>query len=264
MPIIGILLCIVFVIWNPFHKESEVVNNELKDETIDTPSIELQNTIEYITVTEIQNMKANSIIDDDTIKPEEIKEFFYSTEITDDIKERIWGISYQENSYISLENLRYLRILHWGFDGETHIGEIIVNKSITEDILEIMYELYKSDYMIEKMVLIDEYGGDDEKSMQDNNSSGFNYRVVSGSSTLSKHSFGMAIDINPLYNPYVVKKSNGTVSISPKGSEAYVDRNGDFPYMLTKDDLCVKLFKEHGFTWGGVWNSVKDYQHFEK
>ena len=208
-------------------------------------------------------MKAGTFIDDDTIKLEEIPDFFYSTEITEDVKSRIWGISYKENDNISLDSLRYLRILHWGFDGETYIGEIIVNKSIADDILEIMYELYQNDYLIERMVLIDEYGADDEASMQANNSSGFNYRVISGTSSLSKHSLGMAVDINPFYNPYVVKKSDGTVSISPEGSEPYTDRDADLPYMLSNDDLCVKLFKEKGFTWGGDWKSVKDYQHFE-
>ena len=226
-------------------------------------SVELQNAREFISVSDAQNMKAGTRIDDDDIRPEEIKDFFYSTEITEDIKSRISGVSYKQNDNISLNDLRYLRILHWGFDGETYIGEIIVNKAISDDILEIMYKLYQNDYLIERMLLIDEYNADDEASMQDNNSSGFNYRVVSGTSTLSRHSMGMGVDINPFYNPYVVKKSNGTVSISPKGSEAYADRDADLPYMMDKDDLCVKLFKEKGFTWGGDWNSVKDYQHFE-
>ena len=99
---------------------------------------------------------------------------FYQTEITEAVKQRIWNVSYKENAQISLEQLRYIRVLHRGFDEKTHIGEMIVNKIIAEDVLEIMRELYANDYLIEKMLLIDEYGADDEASLQDNNSSAFN------------------------------------------------------------------------------------------
>ena len=106
--------------------------------------------------------------------------------------------------------------------------------------------------------------GDDTASMEDNNTSCFNYRVVDGTTKLSKHAYGLAIDINPFYNPYVVPQSDGSTYISPKGSEAYTDRSADFPYKIDENDLCYRLFKEHGFTWGGNWNSCKDYQHFQK
>ena len=102
--------------------------------------------------------------------------------------------------------------------------------------------------------------------MEDNNTSCFNYRVVDGTNSLSKHALGRAIDINPFYNPYVVFDKNGTgeTYISPGGSEIYADRSQNFPYKIDENDLCYKLFKEHGFTWGGNWNSSKDYQHFQK
>lgn len=74
---------------------------------------------------------------------------------------------------------------------------------------------------------------------------------------------GYAIDINPLYNPYV-KMSNGKVIYQPENAEAYIDRSADFPYKIDHDDLCFKEFKKRGFTWGGDWTSLKDYQHFEK
>ena len=114
--------------------------------------------------------------------------------------------------------------------------------------------------------MIDEYGGDDIASMQDNNTSCFNYRAVDGTSSLSKHAIGCAIDINPFYNPYVVfnKDGSGETYISPEGSEIYADRSQNFPYKIDENDLCYKLFKEHGFVWGGDWNSCKDYQHFQK
>ena len=100
--------------------------------------------------------------------------------------------------------------------------------------------------------------------MQDHNTSCFNYRVVDGTSNLSKHAYGLAIDINPFFNPYVVFKTDGPTYISPRGSETYADRSKDFAYKIDENDLCYKLFTERGFTWGGNWNSCKDYQHFQK
>lgn len=220
--------------------------------------------IETISLSEIQFMKAGSILEDSYLTEELIDNLFYSSDISDVIKNRIWNISYKENDFISLNELKYIRILHFGFDEKTHIGELIVHESIANDILEIMYELYQNQYPIEKMILIDEYNGDDETSMQDNNTSAFNYRTIANSNTLSKHGLGLAIDINPKYNPYVVPKSNGEIYISPKNGVEYADRSKDFPYKMDRDDLCVKLFLQHGFSWGGAWNTPKDYQHFEK
>lgn len=167
---------------------------------------------------------------------------------------------------VSYDDLRYLNVLYYDFDGAVQVGELICNKGIAQDLVEIFYELYLNEYQIEKIRLIDEYSGDDTASMLDNNTSCFNYRVVDGTDSLSKHALGCAIDINPFYNPYIVfnKDGSGETYISPKGSEIYADRSKDFPYKIDESDLCYQLFKEHGFTWGGNWNSCKDYQHFQK
>lgn len=188
---------------------------------------------------------------------------FYSEPISDEIKERINGLSYKKDCSVPYEELRYLRILYTDFEKETQVGEIICNKSIANDLLEIFYELHQTSYPIEKIQLIDEYEADDDLSCLANNTSCFNYRVVEGSTKLSKHALGLAIDINPVYNPYVTFP-NGEIRISPVGSEAYADRTFAFPYKIDENDLCYKLFMEHGFTWGGNWNSLKDYQHFQK
>ncbi len=173
------------------------------------------------------------------------------------------GVSYMENEDIALEDLRYLRLLYVGFDEQTHVGELIVHVSIADTILEIFQTLYESGYQIEKMRLIDDYDGDDHASLLDNNTSAFNYRVVEGSKKLSRHAYGLAIDINPFYNPYVTYPG-GVEHISPEGSEPYADREADFPHKIGKDgDLCWQLFSERGFTWGGDWKSLKDYQHFQ-
>lgn len=167
---------------------------------------------------------------------------------------------------ISYEDLRYMNILYYDFNGDVQTGELICNKAIADDLIEIFYELYKNEYQIESVRLIDDYNGDDTASMKANNTSCFNYRPVDGTSSLSKHALGCAIDINPFYNPYVVfnKGKAGETYISPAGSEIYADRSKVFAYKIDENDLCYKLFKEHGFTWGGNWNSCKDYQHFQK
>ena len=188
---------------------------------------------------------------------------FYISEIPDDIFAKMQGKSYKEDCTVPREDLRYVHVLHMGFDGEAKDGELVVNKAIADDVLAIFEELYKADYPIEKVRLVDEYDADDEASMSDNNSSAFNFRFISHTTRISKHGLGMAVDINTRYNPYV-KTVDGKLSIEPANGADYVDRSKDFPHKIDHEDLCYKLFKEHGFTWGGDWTHSKDYQHFER
>ena len=192
---------------------------------------------------------------------------FYYEPLSEELIASITGVSYPADpseAQISTEELRYLHILHYDFDGQITEGELICNDYIAEDLREIFYELYQAQYQIEKVRLIDAYGGDDHLSMADNNTSCFNYRVVDDTTTLSKHALGLAIDVNPFYNPYVRKDSSGGWYVSPEGAESYRDRSADFPHKIDENDLCYQLFKEHGFFWGGDWKNTKDYQHFQK
>ncbi|MEG1362725.1 MAG: M15 family metallopeptidase [Lachnospiraceae bacterium] len=198
-----------------------------------------------------------------TALPEKKEPLFTSSRITDEIASRMKGNSYPKDCELPLSDLRYLKIHHYGFDQKVHKGELVVHKHLAHDILKIMKALYEARYPIEKMHLIDDYQGDDLASMEDNNTSCFNYRRVANSSTLSNHAKGLAIDINPLYNPYV-RIRNGKTHVEPASALLYVDRNASFSYKITEDDLCCKLFKQYGFTWGGDWTSCKDYQHFER
>ena len=191
------------------------------------------------------------------------REGFSSEPLTEEIKEKINGVSYHENDTITYDDLSLLRILYYDFEGTVQRGEMICNQTISDDLLKIFATLYDEQYQLEKIRLIDEYGGDDDLSCADNNTSCFNYRVVAGSTHLSNHAKGLAVDINPFYNPYITHPDGGT-KISPEGSETYADRSNLRPHMIDENDLCYKLFTEHGFTWGGHWKSVKDYQHFEK
>ena len=192
----------------------------------------------------------------------DMKEAFYYTPVTEEIFSRIQGVSYKEDCIVPARDLRYVHILHKDIDGNTHEGEIICHKEIAEDLTEIFYELYLASYPIERVRLVDEYDADDEMSMRDNNSSCFNYRPIASGASLSKHALGVAIDINPLYNPYV-RTRNGETTVQPETAVPYTDRSASFDYKLEEGDLCYTLFIEYGFEWGGAWRSLKDYQHFE-
>lgn len=194
---------------------------------------------------------------------DEAESWFAISEINDEIFARIDGKSYKKNCRVPLDELRYLTVAHYDGEGKVVKGELICNKAIADDLIDIFRNLYHANYPIERMVLIDEFEADDIKSMQANNTSCFNYREVAGTTRLSNHATGMAIDINPLYNPYVKRKGNQTV-VSPEEGRPYADRNAAFPYKIDEEDICYKEFKKHGFTWGGSWKSLKDYQHFEK
>lgn len=187
---------------------------------------------------------------------------FYITPITDELFARIYGKSFKEDCTLPREDLRYLHVLHKDLDGREHEGEMIVNVHIAEDVLDILKQLYEADYPIEKIRLVDEYDADDEASMEDNNSSAFNFRFISHTTRVSKHGLGLAVDINTLYNPYT-KIVDGERIVEPVTGEPYLDRSADFPYKIDGNDLCYKLFTEKGFEWGGAWEDRKDYQHFE-
>ena len=192
----------------------------------------------------------------------EAEDPFYITPITDELFDRIYGKSFKEDCTVPREDLRYLHVLHVDLDGAVHEGEMIVNYHIAEDVLDILRQLYEAEYPIEKIRLVDEYDADDELSMEDNNSSSFNFRFISHTTRVSKHGLGLAVDINTLYNPYT-KVVEGERIIEPITGEPYLDRDADFPYKIDHEDLCYRLFTEHGFEWGGDWEDRKDYQHFE-
>lgn len=177
---------------------------------------------------------------------------------------RMQGKSYPEGCTIKRSDLRYLQVLHYDADGKVHKGELVCNRKIAADLLDIFQKLYEAHYPIERMALVDDYDANDERSMTANNTSCFCYRVVTGSKHLSKHAQGLAIDINPLQNPCVKTRKDGSTWVQPKAGRRYTNRKDKYSYKLEKGDLCYRLFIEHGFSWGGNWRSTKDYQHFEK
>ena len=188
---------------------------------------------------------------------------FAAEPIPDGVWQRMQGKTYKQNPYIGRGDLRHIRALHWDYDGKIHIGEMVCNKLIADRLVDILRQLYDAKYPIHRMLLPDVYHADDEAQMRDNNSSCFCYRAVSGSTKLSKHARGLAVDINTLYNPYYKHRSNGTRNVQPATAAKYCDRTGKFPYKIDHADLCFRLFTAAGFQWGGDWKSCKDFQHFE-
>lgn len=216
-----------------------------------------------MTIADIKQMAAGTVLETSILEDLVVEELFHIEKINDDLKLRINGKSYKENCDVPYENLRYIRVLHKNFEDKTQIGEMIVNKSVAEDVVDIFKELYDANYPIERMVLVDEYDADDNASMEANNSSAFNFRFIDGTTKRSSHSDGLAIDINPLYNPYV-RTIDGKQNVLPTNGVEYADRSLDNPYYIRKDDVCYKAFTKRGFSWGGEWKNSKDYQHFQK
>jgi hypothetical protein len=152
-------------------------------------------------------------------------------------------------------DLELVTVFYYGFDDKLHQGQILVNKDVVQDITEIFQFIRETKFPIEKVVPICDYKWSDEESMKDNNTCSFNYRFISGTRIHSMHASGLAIDINPFLNPYIKNHI-----ILPEGASYDTTKRGT----LNADSPLVREFKKRGWTWGGDWKSLKDYQHFEK
>lgn len=217
-------------------------------------------------VEELARWVPGSVVSDEALQAYGVDRCFASCPLDSAIMSRIGGRSWKEGVSPAPGELRYLKVLHRNADGEPQLGEMICNRAISDDLLYIFRCLFDAGYRIERMVLVDEYDADDDASMAADNSSCFNTRFIYGTTRLSKHGLGMAVDINPLYNPYVKRSGEGYLVLPAAGRPYAFDRESrtDIPYEINRDDLCLRLFLERGFTWGGDWKSLKDYQHFEK
>ena len=255
-------------------RDVELVQTDIveKEQVAETEEERTDIEIEFIDkspLSDLSELEAGTVVDKERIVAENWGNYFTSNEIGKDILARIKGKSFPENALISLEELRYIKVLHYNYNHEVQVGELIVNQAIAQDCVNIFRELFEIEYEVESMRLIDDYWtGDgvesDTNSIAHNNTSAFNYRVVPGSGHLSNHAKGRAIDLNPLQNPYVKYKSDGSFAHYYKDMELYLDRNSGKAHMITHQDDAFKIFRKYGFFWGGDWNSVKDYQHFEK
>jgi len=168
------------------------------------------------------------------------------------------GSSWRSGCPVPREDLRVILLAHWGFDGRVHTGMLVVHEDEARPVVKVFRRLFRARFPIKRMKLIDEYGADDDRSMAANNTSAFNCRPVTGGSGWSEHSYGWAIDINPIQNPYI--GSDGTV-LPPAGA-AFADRSRKARGMIHEGDVVVRAFASIGWEWGGHFQSIKDYQHF--
>lgn len=166
--------------------------------------------------------------------------------------------SWRPGCPVPLADLRYVTLRHWGTDGAVHEGELVVHRDAADAIVEAFARAFAARFPIERMVLVDEYGADDQASMRANNTSAFNCREVAGRPGVwSEHAFGRAVDVNPLVNPWV----RGAVVDPPEGAP-YADRTNPAPGLLRADTPLVAAFRAVGWGWGGDWAGGQDWQHF--
>ena len=222
-------------------------------------------------LTSISDLSAGTLLSEGQIDKNNLSQYFTSVKIEegDSVYKRINGKSYQKNNDIKLSDLRYLKMLHRNFNNDIQVGEMIVNKSVADEVLGIFKQLFSDGYQIYSMYLIDNFweknaGTADWNSIEANNTSCFCYRAATGGSKLSKHALGRAIDINPMQNPYVTYK-DGKPQYSHSNAADYVsNRSSKKAHVITTSDKAYKLFTKKGWSWGGNWSSPKDYQHFQK
>ncbi|WP_408066339.1 M15 family metallopeptidase [[Mycobacterium] nativiensis] len=170
------------------------------------------------------------------------------------------GATWHPDCPITPAQLRRVTVTHLGFDAKAHRGDLIVHAELVPQVIAIFERLYRLEFPIEKMRPVSHYpGGDDELSMEDNNTSAFNCRRIPGSGSWALHAFGRAIDVNPLLNPMV---NHG--KFEPKNAKVYLDRKRIEPGLLHPGDPAVRVFTDAGWRWGGNWKSPVDYQHFER
>jgi len=185
------------------------------------------------------------------------------------IREKMKGVSMPEGASVTFDDLSYLTIPHYDYNGNVAEGHMVVAAELADEVLDIFEELYEIKFPIEKMELVDYYtdyidetfNNLDRASMSQNNTSSFYYRVVNGTQNMSNHAYGRAIDINPKTNPYYIPSSG---YVSPANAYEYAPRDQELPGIIRHGDPIYDIFISHGWEWGGDWSGEKDYQHFQK
>lgn len=171
---------------------------------------------------------------------------------------RMTGVSWRPGCPVALRNLRMLSVAHWDFDGRRRTGRLVVNETAASPLRTVFRRLYAARFPVRRMVPVDAYGGSDFRSIEADNTSAFNCRRATGSSSWSEHAYGRAIDVNPIENPYVEG-----VRVYHAASRSYVARTPVRPGMAVAGGSLVEAFRAIGWGWGGLWSgSVRDYQHF--
>ena len=158
---------------------------------------------------------------------------------------------------VDAAQLQALQVPYRGFDGRSHVGVLVVNRRVARDVTTIFRRLYAAHFPIRRMTPISAFRGSDNASMAADNTSGFNCRRAVGGSGWSEHAYGLAIDVNPVENPYLLKGR----ALPPAG-RAYLSRARLRPGMAVEGGVLVRAFESVGWKWGGHWSGSPDYQHF--
>lgn len=177
--------------------------------------------------------------------------------LTAGARTRMTGVSWHPGCPVSMDQLRLLRVGYWGFDHAAHTGELVVNASAAAPLSRAFLLLFDARFPIRQMRVVDDFGGDDERSMLADNTSAFNCRQVPGTTAWSQHAYGLAVDVNPFENPEV-----RSGAVDPPAAAAWADRTRSSPAMIAHGDAAWRAFSEIGWSWGGDWSAPKDYQHF--
>jgi hypothetical protein len=159
---------------------------------------------------------------------------------------------------VAPSGLRLITMTYRGFDHQVHTGRLVVNAAVTGKLILVFRTLFAMGYPIRRMVPVDAYHGSDFASIQADNTSAFNCRDATGSSSWSEHAFGLAVDLDPCENPYVA--ADGFEA--HKRCLRYVDRSLPDPGVIHAGDKVVRAFASVGWGWGGTWQGARDYQHF--
>jgi len=164
--------------------------------------------------------------------------------------------SWRAGCPVAPADLRLVTVSTVDFAGRAGTGEIVVHADVAQQTADVFGALYAMRYPIARMEPVEAFGGSDDASMAADNTSAFNCRVTTGGTGFSEHSYGTAIDLNPIENPYVKGST-----VLPEAGRAFVERT-PAPGVVIAGDAVVQAFADQGFAWGGDWNSLKDYQHF--
>jgi hypothetical protein len=175
-----------------------------------------------------------------------------------ELRATMTGLSWRPGCPVGLSDLRLVTATHWGFDGRVRTGRLVVHRTAARPIVSVLQRLYAGRFPIRRMRLVDVYGASDFRSIEADNTSAFNCRRAEGTSRWSMHAYGLAIDVNPIENPYVTADGR----VAHVASRPYVDRTRIRPGMAYAGGTLVESFEAIGWGWGGSWSGARDYQHF--
>lgn len=214
----------------------------------------------FIVSCSVTNAPPTFTLDDRTKKLHGFYGYYHP--IPPDVQTQMQRYTWRSNCPVSIDRLSYVKLSYWGFDNKTHEGTLIVNRNRAKEILEIFQVLYYDKFPIRSIKIIEDYQGNDSISTAANNTTAFNCRAMANyDGYYSLHSYGWAVDINPIQNPFIDKQT-----IAPAAGKAFLDRTKNQPGMISKNSNIYNAFTKRGWIWGGDWPAPapKDYQHFEK